>query len=170
MGDIDVEETGTTEACPRCGEQISSEAEACPACGDLRVSVNCVLHPDRTAVGQCVVCGTAVCEECRRGTDRYFLCDVHRDVRVMQGWAQVYTTSEDMEAQLIRQNLEAEGIDARVISQKDHFSLPVDLGDLTGVRVLVPAFDFADATALISEHMDAAGEVRFGSEDEEPLP
>lgn len=89
---------------------------------------------------------------------------------VTQGWALVYTTSDDLEAQLIRDNLQAEGVDARVLSQKDHYSIPVDLGDLSPVRVLVPAYSYSDAAALIAEHTNAAGELRFGDGDSEAPP
>src|SRR5512141_2123271 len=92
-------ENGPTEACGHCGEEIASEAEACPACGELRSAQMCTLHPDRAATGQCVVCGTTVCETCNRG-DRHYLCEQHKDVLVVQGWAEVYTTADDLEAHL----------------------------------------------------------------------
>jgi hypothetical protein len=72
----------------------------------------------------------------------------------------VYTTSDDVEASLIRDNLQSEGIDAEVLSQKDR-SFAIDLGDLSPVRVLVPAFEYEGAQAVITAHMDAAGEVQF---------
>jgi hypothetical protein len=156
-----------TESCSHCGERISSAAEACPACGELRSERLCSRHADLDAEGQCVVCGDALCKGCNQGGAKHFLCETHRDVPVVQGWAQVYSTSDDLQAQLIRDNLEAEGVDARVLSQKDHFSLPVELGDLSPVRVLVPAYAYRDASNLISEHMDESGEVSFGEEEEE---
>ena len=148
--------------CEHCGERISSEADACPACGELREARRCATHAERAAQGQCVVCGAAVCESCNRGGAKHYLCDAHRSVPVVGGWAQIYTTSDDLEAQLIRENLEAEGVDARVLSQKDHFSLPVDLGDLSPVRVLVPAFAYQEAERLLAEHRDVRGEISFG--------
>jgi hypothetical protein len=79
---------------------------------------------------------------------------------VVAGWAQVYSTSDDVEAALIRDNLQSEGIDAEILSQKDS-SFAIDLGDLSPVRVLVPAFEYQGASEVISGHMDAAGEVQF---------
>jgi hypothetical protein len=158
----------TPVTCGHCGERISSDADACPACGDLREARQCSNHPDVAARGQCVVCGTAVCEDCNQGSDKYYLCETHCDIPVVEGWAQIYTTSDDLEAQLIRENLEAEGVDARVLSQKDHFSLPVDLGELSPVRVLVPAYAYQDAERVLAEHRDAQGDVAFG-DGEEPL-
>lgn len=159
-----------TEECLHCGEKIASGEEACPACGHLHVTAACANHTDRQAEGQCVVCGTTLCEDCNRGGDTHFICDAHREIPVSQGWAQVYTTSDDLEAQLIRDNLQAEGVDARVLSQKDHFAVPVNQGDLSPVRVLVPAYAYTDAAGLIASHTDSAGEVRFGDGEAETAP
>ncbi len=153
-------------ACEHCGERIAADADACPACGHLRQARQCARHAERSAAGQCVVCGTALCEECNRGADPHYQCETHRAIPVVEGWAQIYTTSDDLEAQLIRENLQAEGVDARVLSQKDHFSLPVDLGDLSPVRVLVPAYAYQEAERLLAEHRDARGDVAFGGGNE----
>ena len=159
-----------TETCPHCSENIASGEDACPACGHLHIRIACANHADVDAEGQCVVCGSTLCKGCNQGGDTHFLCAAHCDIPVEQGWAQVYTTNDDLEAQLIRENLQAEGLDARVLSQKDHFAVPVDLGDLSPVRVLVPAYSYADAAELIASHTDRSGEVRFGEEpDEAPL-
>lgn len=115
-----------------------------------------------------MVCGSAVCGGCNKGGDKHYLCETHSQIPVVEGWAQVYTTSDDLEAQLIRENLAAEGVDARVLSQKDHFSLPVDLGDLSPVRVLVPAYAYQDAERVLAEHRNARGDVAFG-DGEEPV-
>ena len=107
-----------------------------------------------------MVCGRAVCRDCHSGDSRVCLCSEHREVTIIQGWAQVYTTTREFEAQLLRENLLAEGLDARIFSQRDNM-LSVDLGELSIVRVLVPAWDYRAATELIREHMDDAGEVSF---------
>lgn len=79
---------------------------------------------------------------------------------MIQGWAQIYTTTREFEAQLLRDNLGAEGIDARIFSQRDNM-LSVDLGELSIVRLLVPVWDYDQALGLIREHMDQSGEVSF---------
>src|ERR1051325_9294519 len=145
--------------CPHCGEQVAADADSCIACGHLHVEGTCTLHPERKADGVCVMCGTALCEECNRGAGTMFVCADHASVPVMDGWAQVYTTSDDLEAELIRDNLESEGIDAQVLSQKDHFSFTVDIGARSPVRVLVPAFAYQDAQDLLPSHKSPAGEV-----------
>jgi hypothetical protein len=151
-----------TQTCPHCNETIAADVEACPACGHLHTTEACDRHPEREAKGVCVICGFALCEECNEGGNKHFLCDAHSGIPVMQGWAQIYTTSDDVEAQLIRENLEVEGIDARVLSQKDHNVVAVDLGDFAAVRVLVPAYDYIEASELLSEHTDPEGDLRFG--------
>jgi RNA polymerase subunit RPABC4/transcription elongation factor Spt4 len=159
-------EAGPPVNCDHCDELIASDSEACPACGSLRESRPCAQHSDKQAEGICVICGTALCDDCNRAGDSYFICETHKEIPVVGGWAQVYTTSDDLEADLIRENLEAEGIDSRVLSQKDHFSLPVDLGDLSPVRVLVPAYDYEAAGDVLAEHRNAQGEVAFGDGEE----
>ncbi|MEX0890689.1 MAG: DUF2007 domain-containing protein [Gemmatimonadota bacterium] len=154
--------------CPNCGQDIDENASACPACGHLFVDARCDRHPDRAATGRCAVCGTAVCDEDDIDGPTHHLCRDHHHVGVVDGWAQVYSTSDDLEASLIRDNLRAEGLDAEILSQKDHFSLPTDLGDLSPVRVLVPVWDYETASAVLAEHMDEEGQVSFEDKTAEP--
>lgn len=147
--------------CARCGSEYA-EGEACPACGAIRVPAACDDHPDQQAVGLCVVCGRTVCGAC--GADdrrrRPHLCDEHRGITLIEGWAQVYTTTGEFEAQLVRDNLHAEGIDAQILSQRDNI-FAVEVGELSIVRILVPVWQYAHAQAVIRDHMDAEGEVAF---------
>ncbi|HEX9106681.1 MAG TPA: zinc-ribbon domain-containing protein [Longimicrobiales bacterium] len=146
--------------CPNCGNTVPANAEACPACGHLHAStVACATHPERQATGACVVCDRPLCDECDRGEGPEYLCEQHSVVPVTEGWAQVYTTGDDVEADLVRDNLLAEGIDAQVLSQKDHFSFTMDIGDLAQVRVLVPAFEYEDAMRVLSTHTDSMRDV-----------
>lgn len=151
---------GPTRECSNCGQEIDAAERACPACGVLESPTTCARHPERTAEGECVICGAAVCDECTLEGAGHYLCPDHHSVPVIAGWAQVYTTADDVEADLIRENLQSEGIDASVFSQKDH-TLTVDLGDLSPVRVLVPAYAYRQASAVLERHMDDRGEVMF---------
>ena len=65
-------------------------------------------------IGVCVICASPVCAECDSGEAVHYSCPTHREVAVIEGWAQVYTTSDDVEAGLLRDNLQSEGIDAAV--------------------------------------------------------
>jgi DNA-directed RNA polymerase subunit RPC12/RpoP len=151
----------TTIRCARCDQEIDAEGPACPACGHIHTgSLNCKRHPDRKAVGVCVICGDALCDECDSSGEMHHACPDHSEIPVIEGWAQIYSTSDDVEAELIKENLQSEGVDAAVLSQKDR-SFSVELGELSPVRVLVPAYDYLEATKLLGEHMDLAGEVVF---------
>lgn len=147
-----------TRECANCGESVPADEEACPICGHLAQPGRCETHPDRKAEGVCVVCGRPVCEECNTADGDYYRCVEHQPVSIVQGWAEVYTTNDDSDAILVRENLQAEGIDAEILSQKDHFSFTVDLGDLARVRVLVPAFEYDAALGIIREHQAGPGE------------
>jgi hypothetical protein len=147
--------------CPNCGREFEGGESACPGCGRLERATTCARHGERSAEGQCVICSTAVCEECDRDSAVEFICPTHHDVPIVDGWAQVYSTSDDVQGQLIRENLRSEGLDAEILSQKDHFAVPVDLGDLSPVRVLVPAYEYQEALEILAGHMDRTGEVAF---------
>jgi hypothetical protein len=148
--------------CPHCEETIPADADACPACGHLMIDAACDHHPDRRAPGQCALCGTALCTECEAGDRRCHKCEMHAMVPVIEGWAQVLSLADEVEAKLIEDNLRAEGLDARILSQKDRLAFPVDLGDLALIRVLVPTYAYQQAERVIASHRDAAGEVHFG--------
>jgi hypothetical protein len=145
--------------CERCGEEFSG-SDACPACGRAAGSFACDLHPSSVAEGRCVVCARALCRACRRGDGRASLCTEHAAVTVIQGWTQIYSTTSEFEAQLLRENLLAEEIDAHIFSQKDNM-LSVDLGELSIVRLLVPAWQYERAKRVIRGRMDEEGEVSF---------
>lgn len=152
-------EDGPVSHCERCGEDFRG-GDSCPACGALQVSVACDHHSDREAVGRCVVCGRAICEACGTPDRHAHLCQDHAAVPVIEGWAQVYGATTEFEAQLLRDNLRAEGVEARIYSQRDHI-LSVDLGELSIVRLLVPTWEFERAREVIREHTDPEGEVVF---------
>jgi hypothetical protein len=153
-----------TVKCARCGQQFDAGEAGCPACGHLRETAPCATHPDRQAEGQCVFCGIAVCGDCNEADGSYYACADHCSVPFYEGWAQVYTNNDGVEAGLIRDNLRAEGIDAEVLSQQDQ-TFRVEVGDLAPVRVLVPAFDYLDAVEIVAGHMTPDGEVAFACEE-----
>lgn len=143
--------------CARC-EQEYEGADACPACGTLHVEAECGTHPGQAARGRCVICGDLLCEHDRKDTP--WLCPAHENLRIIEGWVQVYSTTGEFEALLLRDNLQAEGVDAQIFSQKDHI-YPVEMGELSIVRLMVPVWQYAPALELIREHMDTEGEVVF---------
>jgi hypothetical protein len=157
--DCDLE--GETVRCPRCATEYVGRG--CPACGALAERIPCDVHGDRAAAGRCVVCGRLVCDECEGAEQqRAFLCAEHRGVRVTDGWAEVYTTTSEVEAQLLRDDLRAQGIDAQVLSQRD-MMFSVDLGELSIVRLLVPVWTYAEAVEAVKAHLE-------GQPEEMPCP
>jgi hypothetical protein len=164
--------TDDQEVCPHCGSPAGElfrcercgtgydDADACPACGKVRVPAACERHPDRAAHSRCVICGSPVCAECSDPDRPTALCPDHSDVTVIEGWAQVYSTTGEVEGQMLVENLRAEGLDAQLYSQSDR-TFPVDMGELSIVRVLVPVWEYAQALELIRDYMDTGGEVAF---------
>jgi RNA polymerase subunit RPABC4/transcription elongation factor Spt4 len=151
-----------TRPCAKCGETIAEDSEACPACGHLMVEAHCDRHPDREAQGQCALCATTLCQECDAGDRNYHRCVEHGDVPIIEGWAEVLSLADEVEGRLIEENLRAEGVEARMLSQKDHSAFPVDLGDLARIRILVPTYAYQEGRRLIDAHRDSVGEVGFG--------
>ena len=70
--------------------------------------------------------------------------------RSFEGWTSVYSCSTDYEADLLRDRLDASGVDAVVLTQRDHtFNLTV--GDMSNVHVMVQPDDVEAARAVIAE-------------------
>jgi hypothetical protein len=104
-----------------------------------------------------VVCGTPLCESCRKGPRHSTLCEAHSGVHLVSGWAEVHRAASELEAMLAAGILRGARIDARVLSQKDRANV-VTFGGLSVVRVLVPAFMYEDAVSVIRvEYVDGAG-------------
>jgi predicted amidophosphoribosyltransferase len=158
LSDIIEAPAGTSYTCDRCGTEYR-DGDSCPACGALRAPVPCEDDASRTAHARCVICGRPICGE--QADDREpARCADHLGVPVIEGFAQVYTNSNAFAAQLLVENLRAEGLDATLYAQTDR-SFPMDLGELSIARVLVPAFEYLSALELVREYMDTEGEVVF---------
>lgn len=157
--DCETGESGVLVRCKRCGARYEG-GDSCPICGTLQATVPCETHPERMATARCVVCGRALCAACGADRRRGALCETHRGVLLIEGWAQVYGPNTEFEAQLLRENLQAEGIEAQIYSQRDS-TFSVDLGELSIIRVMVPVWEHQNALAVIREHMDAEGDIAF---------
>lgn len=83
------------------------------------------------------------------------LCEAHADLRLLQGWAEIVRTPDEVQAEMTAGTLRATGLDAQVLSQKDHANV-VAVGGLAIVRVLVPAFQYERAVAALRD-ADAPG-------------
>ena len=72
------------------------------------------------------------------------------DPRVYQDWIAVFNTSTDYEADLVRDRLDAAGVAAVVLTQRDH-SFNLNVGDMAPVRVMVRPEDEAAAHEVINQ-------------------
>ena len=84
-----------------------------------------------------------------------------RASRTYEGWISVFESSTDFEADLVRDRLDEEEIEAVVLTQRDHaFNLTV--GDLAPVHVMVRPEDeqaartLLDSVQLTDEELEAA--------------
>lgn len=154
---MSVETPEETYLCPRCAGEYAG-GDACPACGALRVPVPCEGDATRQAHSRCVICEKALCDGDAAAIPA--LCAEHCDVVVIEGFSQVYTDSDELGARLVVENLRAEGIEAHLYSQTSQ-SFPMDMGELSIARVLVPVWDHQQARELIQSYMDTEGEVVF---------
>jgi len=66
----------------------------------------------------------------------------------VDGWVEVFTTGTDYEAELVRDRLADQGLNAVVLAHRDHaFNLTV--GDLSTTRVLVPPSQADEARRIL---------------------
>jgi len=136
--------------CERCKRARAGDPLRCPSCGTLERAAPCRSHRDRLTTSACVICGTPLCVDCRRGPRHASLCSLHEDVRLVEGWAEALQTADEIEARLVSDGLSGEGIEARVLSQKDRANV-VTFGGLSILRVLVPAYRLEEAIAWIGQ-------------------
>ncbi|MEM1042307.1 MAG: hypothetical protein AAGI91_06710 [Bacteroidota bacterium] len=71
------------------------------------------------------------------------------DPRTYQDWVSVFNTSTDYEADLVRDRLDAAGLAAVVLTQRDH-SFNLNVGDMAAVRVMVRPEDVGAAQEVIN--------------------
>lgn len=71
-------------------------------------------------------------------------------MNVVQGWAEAIRTHDDAEAELAAGSLRAAGLDAHVLSQKDHAHM-LSMAGMAVVRVLVPAGQYEDALDILRD-------------------
>lgn len=98
----------------------------------------------------CLVCGEALCRECLRGGRHTPSCREHEHVRLMQGWAEVARTADEVAGVLLVEQLMSHGLEATLLSQKDRWHV-VTFGGLAVVRVLVPAAQYLEAERVLAD-------------------
>lgn len=72
------------------------------------------------------------------------------DPSTYEDWVAIFNTSTDYEADLVRDRLDAAGIPAVVLTQRDH-AFNLNVGDLAPVRVMVKPGDVGAARDVIGQ-------------------
>ena len=91
--------------------------------------------------------GITVCPDCNSElitNENYEGHLIHPD-----DWVIVYSCAEDLEADMLKSNLESADIETLILNQNDH-NFPV-IGDLSVIKVLVKKTDAQDASAIIND-------------------
>jgi len=154
--------------CSNCGENLDGENFFyCPSCGALNPKCKnpphvqedndrmvCDFHSENQAVGFCVVCGRAVCEECASRqiselpSGRKILCNDPMHLEYLGKWNVVHRFDFDYEAAMLYANLDQRGIGTQVFTK-----LNPDTTEITArptiVEVLVHSKDKGVADEVI---------------------
>lgn len=73
----------------------------------------------------------------------------------LEGWVTVFSSGTDYEADLVRDRLDDSGVDAVVLTRRDH-AFNLNIGDLANVAVLVPQEQVAAARRILAESISDA--------------
>jgi RNA polymerase subunit RPABC4/transcription elongation factor Spt4 len=105
------------DVCGECHANASPDDHFCPACGiGFEENVYCDTHAATAAFSHCVICHRKLCEACSLVVQGRHVCEEHRAVELIEGWATAAITTTRLEAVLHQQQLEKLGIAARVLS------------------------------------------------------
>ena len=106
--------------------------------------------------------GIAICPDCNTPLVETIDSNNYTELSEEE-WVLVYTTFSEIDADMLKENLESAGISATILSQKDS-SFPVP-GDLSRIKLFVKKADVGEALEFIqtvkSKSMDS------GEDDEE---
>ncbi len=91
--------------------------------------------------------GITVCPDC--DTELVTKEDFEGHLIHPEDWVIVYSCAEDLEAGMLKSNLEGANIEVLILNQNDH-NFPV-IGDLSVIKVLVKKKDAKDALALVDD-------------------
>lgn len=153
---------GTPQFCHNCREFVRKEDTFCDNCGVLQQELpsddipECENHPDRSAVGGCVICGKPVCDSCTTRHNGRIFCEDDDHLSLHQGFVVAYTTSTDYEAEMIKANLEGASINAVIFNQHDHVYF-TNMGALALVNVMVPRSQLEEARDVINALINEEG-------------
>lgn len=112
------------ERCYNCGVDLDTETflycKNCGALNDRRASeegIICDTHLENRAIGFCVVCGLAVCEECVENINNRILCSDPDHREYLESWKVLHSFDFEYEAAMLYANLEQQSIETLVFSK-----------------------------------------------------
>ena len=146
----------TMNICKNCSTQLQAEQKFCYVCGTLLDTseendciVECEMHPDRRAVGICVICGKPVCSDCEVKSSGKILCADPEHRILLQEWCGIFHTDSEFEADAFMRNLADGGIEAKTFSLHDHSAM--HWFNENRIEVFIRKLDNEKAKALLKE-------------------
>ena len=113
-----------SEQCSNCGAELNVQnflyCKNCGALNNFRASeegIVCDTHVENRAIGYCVICGRAVCEECAETINNQILCSDPDHREYLEKWKVLHTFDFEYEAAVLYANLEQHGIETQVFSK-----------------------------------------------------
>ena len=94
------------------------------------------------------VSGIAICPDCNIPLVDSIELEKYSELSE-EDWVLVYTAFNEIDADMLKENLESAGISASILSQKDS-SFPAP-GDLSTIKLFVKKADVTDALEFIQE-------------------
>lgn len=148
--------------CSKCNEEVTSDSDFCPHCGTLFVDgkdVFCDEHPEKSALGVCIICQKLACDECSVEVHERSFCMWHSKVEVQQDWAEVFHSTEISDAELVKSVLESAG--HKVLGQNFNSigfiwdgggDSPISRSNINKpAKVFVPIPEYLDAIKVVEE-------------------
>ncbi len=146
---------------------MTADSDFCPHCGVIYQDAAhawCEQHPDRPAVSVCIICRALLCDECTVTVHGRRFCRAHCLVEVQQDWAEVYSSADVNDAQLVKSVLENAGFTVQTQNFQnasivwsgggDNAISRSNVGRLA--RVLVPIPEFLNAAQALQEWQSSA--------------
>jgi RNA polymerase subunit RPABC4/transcription elongation factor Spt4 len=112
--------------CKNCSTYLQAEQRFCRECGALLETreengfkIECETHPDRRAIGLCIICGRPVCSDCEVTSGGKILCTDPEHRTLVQDWRVIHQPDSEFEAEALVRNLADNGIEAKTFSLHD---------------------------------------------------
>jgi hypothetical protein len=116
--------------CRNCSAKLQAGQRFCFDCGILIgtsdeniLKVECETHPDRFAVGLCVICGKPVCSDCEVKSAGKIVCADPEHMVLLQEWREIHRPDSEFEAEALVRNLADGGVEAKTFSLHDNVAM-----------------------------------------------